>query len=56
MLNAYIYVIAALGCNMCDGAEGARRQHDLVVIDQRVLVYLSEYIYAGDVVADLALC
>ena len=53
MLNAYIYVIAALGCNMCDGAEGAGREHNFMFIDEGVFVDFPEYITARNMVSDL---
>ena len=40
---------------MGDGTECARREHDLMVVDERVLVYTTIDVASRDVIADLAL-
>ena len=39
---------------MGDGTKGARGEHDLMLIDERVFVHGSEDVASGDVVTDLS--
>ena len=50
-----IYSVAALVCKTCDGAASARREQDLVVVEQAVLPDRSKNVAASDVVADFVL-
>ena len=49
----YIDGVATLLCDMGDGTKGARGEHDLMLIDERVFVHGSEDVTSGDVVTDL---
>ena len=40
---------------MRDGTECAGREHDLVVVDERVLIHTTVDVASRDVIADLAL-
>lgn len=51
--SAYVDVIAALLGDMCDGAHGPWRHHDLVSVDEGVLIYTTKDITTGEVVSDL---
>lgn len=50
---AYIDMIAALLREARDSAECSRREHDLVVIDERVLVNLAKDVASGYMVSNL---
>lgn len=52
-VTTYIYRIAALLSNMRDGTEPARTEHDLVVVNEGVLVYAPEDVTSRYVVPDL---
>lgn len=52
-VTTYIYRIAALLSDMRDGTEPARTEHDLVVVNEGVLVHAPEDITSGYVVPDL---
>jgi uncharacterized Fe-S cluster-containing radical SAM superfamily enzyme len=42
MLRTHIDCIATLFCNAGDGTESTRRKHDLVVVDEGVLINTAE--------------
>lgn len=50
---AHLDAVGALLGDVGDGAHSARVHHDLVVVDERVLVDLAKDVAARDVVADL---
>lgn len=52
--RAYIDMVAALIRDARDGAECSRREHDLVIIDQRVLINLAENVASRYVISNLS--
>lgn len=52
-VTTYIHRIAALLSNMRDGTEPARTEHDLVVVNEGVLVHAPEDVTSRYVVPDL---
>ena len=52
-METYIDSIAALLSNMGDRTKSARTEHNLVVVNERVLVHAPEDITSRYVVADL---
>lgn len=51
--STHVYCIAALLNYMCNGAQCARRKHDLVVVNERIFIYASEDVSPSDMVANL---
>lgn len=52
-MHAHIHGVATGLRDVGDGAQCSRTEHDLMLVNQRVLVHLSEDVASGDVVANL---
>lgn len=51
--RSYVDGIGSWWCNIRDGTQSTGGQHDLVIVDQGVLVDASEYVSTADMVTNL---